>query len=233
MDKRTQVRQMFGGIARRYDLLNSLMSLNLDRHWRAVMVDRAALTGTERILDIGTGSGVSALALGRALTKGGRAVGMDFVWPMLEVAQEKTHRLTNGAAPPVDWVLGDGEAVPFGDAQFDRVTTAFVLRNLSDLDCGFREMARVTVPGGRFLTLELTRPTAPVLKQGFQLYSKWLPVLGGWLSERSAYRYLPESIRVFPEPSEVCARLEKAGWTDAVAEPLTGGLVHLFTATRA
>ena len=224
---------MFGGIARRYDLLNSLMSLNLDRYWRSVMVRRAALTGSECVLDIGTGSGVSALALAQTLQGGGRVVGMDFVWPMLEVAQGKARALTNGVSPPVSWVLGDGEAIPFPEARFDRVTTAFVLRNLTDLNRAFREMARVTVPGGRFLTLELTKPTAPVLKQGYVLYSKWIPVLGGLVSEREAYSYLPESIAAFPEPPAVCSMLEDAGWRDAAAEPLTGGIVHLFTATRA
>ena len=233
MDKRTQVRQMFGGIARRYDLLNSLMSLTLDRRWRAVLVRRAALTGGERVLDIGTGSGVSALALACNITGRGRVVGMDFVHPMLQVAQEKTRAITNGTAPRVSWVLGDGEAIPFPDESFDRVTTAFVLRNLSDLARAFREMARVTAPGGRFLTLELTRPTAPILKQGYQVYSRLVPALGGLLSDKRAYTYLPESIAAFPEPTVICAMLEEAGWRDATAEPLTAGVVHLFTATRA
>lgn len=232
MDKRTQVRRMFSGIAPRYDLLNSLMSLSLDRHWRAVMVQKAALEGGEWVLDIGTGSGVSALALARPLSGGGRVVGMDFAWPMLEVAQAKSRALTNGRAGRLSWVSGDGEALPFPAGRFDRITTAFVLRNLTDLDRAFREMARVTAPGGRFLTLELTRPTAPVLKQGYQLYSKCLPLLGALLSDRSAYTYLPQSIAAFPEPAEVCIMLEAAGWRDARTTALTGGLVHLFTAVR-
>ena len=226
--KRAYVRGMFTAIAPRYDLLNHLLSLNVDRRWRRQAVGRlgweARPDGT--YLDLCAGTMDLAAALARAPGFRGRVVGADFVVPMLRRGRRKAER----AVP----VAADALALPFPDAQFDGAMVAFGVRNLADLDRGFAEAARVLKPGARFVVLEFTTPRFVPLRAAYLLYFRHiLPAIGRAVSKhRDAYRYLPESVLAFPDPDGLARRLAAAGFREARYELLTGGICALHHAAR-
>jgi demethylmenaquinone methyltransferase/2-methoxy-6-polyprenyl-1,4-benzoquinol methylase len=216
------VREMFGRIAPRYDLANHLLSYNLDRLWRRRTVKRvrAILDRPDaRVLDICCGTGDLALALRKA----GRArvLASDFCHPMLEAASRK---LPGG-------VLFESDALrlPLRDASLDLVTVAFGFRNLTDYDAGMREMRRVLRPGGTAAILEFSQPGNSLFAAVYKLYSRLiLPRLGGLITGApDAYRYLPESIRKFPDAPGLAEAMRRAGFHQVSYERLTGGSVAL------
>ena len=216
-EKAHQVREMFGAIARRYDLLNRLLSLGIDRAWRREATARAlekvrlekVQGDAPRILDVATGTADLALALKKAAPRA-EVIGVDFVSAMLELGRAKA------AKQGVDVRLeqGDGLALDFPDNSFDALTIAYGLRNFADYEEGLSEFYRVLKPGGRLVVLEFPPPPKGPFGQLFRVYFlKVVPILGGLLSgRRSAYTYLPDSVLKFPKPAELAAMMEGAGF---------------------
>ncbi|MGH7700247.1 MAG: ubiquinone/menaquinone biosynthesis methyltransferase [Gemmatimonadales bacterium] len=226
--KRRYVRAMFTALAPRYDLLNHLLSLNIDRRWRRQAVWRlgweARPDGT--YLDLCAGTLDLAATLAREPAFRGRVVGADFVIPMLRRGRAKAERL----AP----VGADALALPFPDARFDGAMVAFGVRNLADLDGGLAEAARVLRPGARFVVLEFATPRFAPLRAAFGFYfRRILPAIGRAVSKhRDAYSYLPESVRAWPDPDTLAGRLTAAGFRGVRFELLTGGICALHHGTR-
>jgi demethylmenaquinone methyltransferase / 2-methoxy-6-polyprenyl-1,4-benzoquinol methylase len=230
-EKAAHVRRMFSSIAPRYDLLNHLLSLNVDRRWRRRAV---ALLGPEsspdgRFLDNCAGTLDLAVEIARRPGFRGTVVGSDFALPMLLRGARKRERR------PIDAVCADALRLPYRDATFHGATVGFGVRNLADLDRGLREMARVLRPGGRLVILEFTTPAwQPFRALYFFYFLRVLPLIGRLISMHgSAYSYLPESVLRFPEPPELAARMEAAGFAAVSWDRLSGGIVALHTGVRA
>jgi demethylmenaquinone methyltransferase / 2-methoxy-6-polyprenyl-1,4-benzoquinol methylase len=229
-DKAAHVRRMFSSIAPRYDLLNHLLSLNIDKRWRRQAVDRLGWEARPegRYLDncAGTLDLAAELAARRGFT--GRVVGSDFTYAMLDHGRSKIERT------PVDAVCADALAMPFGDAVFDGATVGFGVRNLADLDAGLREFARLLRPGARLVILEFTTPVwQPFRALYFFYFLRVLPAIGRLVSRHgSAYSYLPESVLRFPEPAELAARMGTAGFDDVGWETVTGGIAAIHWGVR-
>jgi len=225
-DRAGNVRQMFGRIVPRYDLLNRLMSLGMDGRWRRAAAASARPAGA-RALDVGAGTGDLALELRRQ--GAAYVVAADFSAEMLAAARAKTAvcRDTRLAL-----ALADALHLPFPDATFDCVTNAFVLRNLADIPAGLAEMARVLTPGGRLVCLDMTQPPPGLFGSLYRWYfNHLLPPLAGAISgDRAAYRYLPHSLHGFPPAPDLAAILTDLGLSDARYRLLAGGTVALHTA---
>jgi demethylmenaquinone methyltransferase/2-methoxy-6-polyprenyl-1,4-benzoquinol methylase len=218
----SRVREMFGRIAGRYDLLNHLLSGNVDKRWRQVVTKRvrAAISGDALILDVACGTGDLSLSLFEST--GARVIGTDFCRPMLSIAAGKLPK-------EITLVEGDALWLPFKDSTFDVVTIAFGLRNLSDISSGLKELRRILKPQGRVAVLEFSRPSNPVLRTLFGIYFRnLLPLLGGIISgSPAAYTYLPSSVAQFPEQQQLVALIEQAGFDQVSYENLTGGIAAL------
>ena len=219
----TEVRAMFDRIAPRYDLLNRAMTAGLDGRWRRAAAAAADLAAGDRALDCCTGTGDLALALADRATASGQVVGVDFAERMLARAREKAAARGTSVA----FLAADALALPFDDGHFDAATVAFGIRNLSDLDGGISEMARVVRPGGRVVILEITTPQR--LRRFYEIwFDRAVPRLGRLLGrDGAAYSYLPASVRRFPEPPALAARMVAAGLDDVRWRPLAGGIVAL------
>lgn len=203
------VQAMFSAIAPRYDVLNRLLSLGIDRRWR-LQAARAALEGgAERVLDVATGTGDLAFAVA-AMAPSAEVVGIDFAAPMLERARAKA-RARRGR---VRFQVGDGAALAFPEGSFDAVTVGYGLRNFADVDAGLREFLRVLRGGGRLVVLEFPPPPGGAFGALYRAYfRRVLPAVGGLVSGRaSAYRYLPASVIAFPPPEALAARMRAAGF---------------------
>jgi demethylmenaquinone methyltransferase / 2-methoxy-6-polyprenyl-1,4-benzoquinol methylase len=229
-EKAAAVRRMFSSIAPRYDLLNHLLSANVDRVWRRRAVDRL---GWERApaglyLDNCAGTLDLAVELARRGGFGGRVVGSDFTYAMLERGTGKLSAL------PVEPACADALTLPFASAVFDGATVGFGVRNLADLDAGLAEMARVLKPGARLVILEFTTPQwQPFRSLYLGYFLRVLPLVGRLVSKHNtAYTYLPESVRQFPEPPELKAKMERAGFDEVEWKTLSGGIAALHWGTR-
>ncbi|MEM9826776.1 MAG: bifunctional demethylmenaquinone methyltransferase/2-methoxy-6-polyprenyl-1,4-benzoquinol methylase UbiE [Planctomycetota bacterium] len=241
LDKSGQrVSEMFRQIAPRYDLMNHVLSANMDRLWRrrAVQIlpfDNPALAGLPW-LDVCTGTGDLALAIRKKLGKLAKendshepveVIGTDFCNAMLDIAREKSRDQTL----PVDFREADSQSLPFPDDRFAAVTVAFGLRNVADTDQGLREMTRVCAPGGRVLVLEFSRPRMPGLRQVYSFYFKRvLPRVGQFFArnDKSAYEYLPQSVSEFPDYEALAERMTATGLTHVQFRPLTIGVATIY-----
>lgn len=226
-----RVREMFAAIATRYDLLNHLLSGNVDQRWRRLVVKTVAanLPATDaRVLDVACGTGDLSLALA-AGTKA-QVVGLDFCRPMLDIAVAKS--ADRGLAVP--FVEGDALQLPFHDRSFDGVSIAFGLRNLASFEGGLSELFRILRPGGTVAVLEFSTPRMPILRTFFRVYfTKLLPLLGGLISgSKSAYEYLPDSVSRFPDQASLVALLQQAGFGEVTFQNLTGGIAALHIGKR-
>ena len=224
---------MFDAIAPRYDLLNRLLSAGIDRRWRARAVRSLALTGRETLVDVCAGTADVALeAVGHASPGAARAIGVDFASAMLALGSKKA--AARGLSRRVRLVRGDALRLPVADGVADAATVAFGIRNVSDAEAGCAELARVLRPGGRLAILEFGVPRLPGLGAAYRWYfSTVLPRVGRAISGHSgAYSYLPASVGTFTPPPEFAAMLEHAGFADVRADPLTFGVVYLYSARR-
>lgn len=227
--KKAQVEAMFDAIAPRYDLLNRLLSLGIDRGWRtkAVRFAAAALDGRpRRVLDVATGT--ADLAVEALRMEPEEVVGVDLSEEMLARGREKLRE--RGLGDRVTLQRGDAENLPFPDDHFDAALVAFGVRNFEHLQAGLREMRRVLRPGGILVVLELSTPRRFPFRQLYDLYTlRLLPLVGRLVSgDRGAYTYLPESIRAFPDGPAFLRQLEQAGFTDRAERRLTFGVASLY-----
>lgn len=225
--QRAAVRDMFAGIARRYDFLNHALSLNIDKRWRAkvsallsdVLADEKSV-----VLDIACGTGDLTIEL--ASHSKGRVLGTDFCRPMLDIAHTKDHSLP--------FIEADAMSLPFPDGYFDAVTIAFGLRNLPNFRNGLIEMNRILKPGGTLVVLEFTTPIVPGFGRLFNFYfSHVLPRIGGIVSgSRGAYEYLPDSVSKFPAQKELAALFGEVGFSEVKYSNLTGGIAAIHSGIR-
>jgi demethylmenaquinone methyltransferase / 2-methoxy-6-polyprenyl-1,4-benzoquinol methylase len=229
-EKAAHVRRMFSSIAPRYDLLNHLLSLNIDRTWRKRAIDRL---GWEKqpggvYLDNCAGTLDLAAELARRPGFDGRVLGSDFTFEMLRHGQHKAARL------PIDSICADALALPYPDALFSGAVVGFGVRNLADLDSGLHEMARVLKPGARLVVLEFTTPGwQPFRGLYFLYFRRVLPLIGRLVSRHgSAYDYLPASVLRFPEPPQLAERIRAAGFNSVQWKRLSGGIAALHWGER-
>jgi demethylmenaquinone methyltransferase/2-methoxy-6-polyprenyl-1,4-benzoquinol methylase len=217
--KAQAVRSMFDAIAPRYDLVNRIMTFRLDVGWRRRTVRALGVPAGSRVLDVACGTG----DLCRELTEAGfRPVGTDLSFGMLAAART--------GAPLVH---GDALRLPLPDGAVDALTCGFALRNFTDLGGFLAEAARVVRPGGRIALLEVAEPPNRLLRWGHSVYfGKVVPRIGGLLSDKAAYQYLPRSVAYLPEPAELVATIAAAGFPDAERALLSGGIAQLLTGTR-
>ena len=229
-----RVRQMFGEIAGRYDLLNHVLSLGIDLSWRRKTVRLVPpKPDGGPILDVCTGTGDLALAYWKASGRKARIVGADFCQPMLALADRKGRRA--GAEKQITWLEADAQQLPFPDDMFQIVCVAFGLRNVSDTDRGLREMARVCLPGGSVAVLEFSMPSLWPLGPLYRWYfRRVLPRIGQALARnhQSAYNYLPASVGQFPQGEELAARMRAAGLVQVEYHRLTLGIATLYVGRK-
>jgi len=229
----TRVRAMFGEIAARYDLLNHLLSMNVDKYWRWRTVRQAPPQGPEPILDLCTGTGDLALAYFRAAKGLTPVVGADFCRPMLERARQKAARQRDGDR--MSFVEADAQRLPFADNYFQLVCVAFGLRNITSTARGLAEMVRVCRPGGRVVVLEFSLPTWQPFKAIYGWYfRRVLPRIGQLLARnrQSAYNYLPQSVGEFPQGAALAAQMQAAGLGEVRYTPLTLGIATLYVGQK-
>ncbi len=232
MPAKEHIRKMFDGIAPSYDRLNHLMSLGVDRRWRRRAL-RETVDGTpQQVLDVACGTGDSTIAVARAAAPGSLVTGADISEGMRSLVAEKAAKA--GVADRIRLVVADGEAMPFSDASFDRLTCAFGIRNFEHKEVGLKEFHRVLKPGGRAVVLELSVPQNRLLRALYDLYFLHiLPWVGGLVSgDKAAYKYLPASVHAFPAPDAFCAMLRDAGFARVRHTALTFGLCRLFVGEK-
>ena len=230
MPEGRQVQQMFSAIAGKYDVLNHVLSGGVDFWWWWRMARRAGAAPGKRFLDVAAGTGDSSVALAR---QGAEVVSTDFTHAMLRLGPGKFRK--KGLTERI-WASSDADAqrLPFRDASFDGVTICYGIRNVEARALAYAEFLRVLKPGGQLTILEFSTPVFPWLKAFYDWYShRVLPRVGAWISgDASAYTYLPESIRAFPDQRALATELEQAGFQNAGWTNLTGGIVALHTGTK-
>ena len=225
-----RISAMFDAIAKRYDLLNHVLSVGLDVRWRARAIRDAQLAPDARVLDLCTGTADFAIA---ALhdAPNARIVGVDFAGAMLRVGLEK---LRARGLDRISLVRGDATRIPVRDAWADAATIGFGIRNVAEPEAALRELARVIKPGGRLVILEFGEPIVPGIRGMYNWYFRVvLPRLGKLVSKhQSAYSYLPASVGTFPPPATFAATISSHGFRDVRPVSLTLGIVYLYVATR-
>jgi len=226
--KKVQIEEMFDDISKRYDFLNHFLSMGIDRGWRKKVIKEIKAVPHHAILDIATGTGDVAIAASGLDTQ---ITGLDLSEKMLDVAREK---VSKRGINNIELIKGDSENLPYDDATFDVVTVSFGVRNFEDLRKGLSEMQRVLKPGGKLIILEFSYPSKFPVKQLYHFYnSTLLPFFGKVISGSStAYTYLPESVKAFPEGQNFLDLLESSGFEKTGQKRLTFGISSLYTAFK-
>jgi demethylmenaquinone methyltransferase/2-methoxy-6-polyprenyl-1,4-benzoquinol methylase len=225
------VREMFSGIATKYDFLNHFLSANVDKRWRRLVSQKlrdVLENPSAQVLDVACGTG----DLSVELQKSGKAkvFGTDFCRPMLEIAADKNAK----NAQNIPYIEADGMNLSFADQTFDAVTIAFGLRNFSNWQNGLIELHRILKTGGKLVILEFSTPVIPGFRQAFQFYfSNVLPRIGGAVSgSRGAYEYLPDSVSKFPDQKNLAKMMNETGFSDVEYKNLTGGIAAIHSGTK-
>jgi demethylmenaquinone methyltransferase/2-methoxy-6-polyprenyl-1,4-benzoquinol methylase len=230
-DKGRGVRQMFDDISDRYDLLNRVLSLGIDRRWRRFAVSQLSIPKNGLVLDIATGTCDVALEIAAQTDPSVKIIGEDFTQGMLVQGQAKLKQSPSGER--IMLVNAPCEAIPHPDNCFDGVTIAFGIRNVVDREAGLREMVRVLKPGGRAVILEFSHPKNDFFRKIYYLYfRKVLPAIGGLLSKRSAYQYLPDSVLDFPVQNDFAAMMTEAGFVRVQYVDLTYGIATVYVGNK-
>ena len=229
--KTEQVRQMFDAIAPAYDFMNRAMTLGIDIWWRKLAVKRLKRIRPAAILDVATGTGDFAIQLNKSLHPQ-HITGIDLSQGMLDEARRKVK--DKGLEEKITFVKGDCMALPMADGTFDAVTVAFGVRNFEHLQQGYKEMARVLKPGGMLCVLKLSTPGNPLIRWFYDLYALHIiPAIGAMKSgDKTAYRYLPESIAAVPPGDDMLQLMRNAGLRDATFKCLTLGVCTIYTAVK-
>lgn len=224
-NKEKFVRDLFNSIASRYDLVNSLMTLGLDKSWRKYTVRQSELSSGGVGLDICCGTSMLTMELARAAAPTGKVIGLDFSENMLTVARENLKNFE--FKDKVELIQGNAMQLPFADNTFDCVTVGWGLRNVPDILTVVTEMTRVVKPNGKVVSLDMAQPSAPGFKQFYWLFfEKVIPAIGKlWAGNKGAYDYLHDSARVFPPQQELTRLFGQAGLVDTTYKNLTGGVV--------
>lgn len=230
-DRPAYVQTMFARIARRYDLMNRLMTFGQDRRWRRLVVQQARLRPGAVLLDIATGTGDIAFEA-RQQVPGARIVAADFTLGMLRVGQQRER--AGGSGAPLAWQGADALQLPYAARSFDAVTSGYLLRNVSDIPRALAEQVRVLKPGGRLVTLDTTPPPRNLLRPLIQFHLKWvIPLLGRIVAgDSSAYRYLPESTLSFKTAEELAELMRAAGLVEVGFRRLMFGTMAVHWGTR-
>lgn len=232
MPRKEKVREMFDNIAPTYDKLNHLMSMNVDRHWRRHALKEIVDGTPQRILDVACGTGDSTVSIAKAAAEGTTVIGADISEGMMALVAEKAEKA--GVGDRIRLEVADGEALPYADGSFDRVTCAFGIRNFENKGKGLAEFLRVLRPGGRAVILELSVPQNRLVRWVYDLYfSHLLPKIGGAVSgDKAAYRYLPASVHGFPPPADFCRMMTEAGFAGFRFRTFTFGLCRMYVGER-
>ena len=225
--KQRYVRRLFATIADDYDFITRFLSYGQDRRWKRRLVHLAGAGPSDRVLDLACGTGDLLFA---AADRAQSAVGLDITHRMLQLARARQR----GTRGNVALVTGDSLALPYDDERFDVVTTGYGLRNVPNLRAALAEVHRVLAPGGRFLSLDFNRPTSPVIRVAYHAY---LSVVGSMLGvvlhrDPNTYRYIPESIRLYPGAQGVGRLMDEAGFADVRIVPVFGGLMAIHSARK-
>ena len=230
LGKKEQITQMFDNVSDNYDFLNRVLTFGIDVRWRKKVVKIVRDQQAKNVLDIATGTGDLAIMLAQAGIE--KVTGLDLSPGMLEVGKKKVaqKKLDN----VVDMIVGDSENLPFDDASFDAITVGFGVRNFENLEKGLSEIYRVLKPGGSFVVLETSQPEVFPIKQGYQIYSKYvIPTLGKLFSkDKKAYSYLPESAAVFPYGEAFNNILLKTGFSTSKVFPQNMGIATIYHAIK-
>ena len=225
-----QIRRMFNRIAPKYDQLNRIISLGLDRSWRKRALHLLAPYAPQRVLDVATGTGDLAIEIIQTISSTKEVVGVDISEEMMRVGQEKVHQA--GLDTKISFERQDCTAMTFEADSFDAATIAFGIRNFSDIPAAAAELHRVLRPGGVLIIAELSVPTNPLLRLGYKLYAgQIIPLIGRLISkDRDAYTYLPKSIAAVPQRERMVEILRKAGFSEAFYESIFPGTCTIYVA---
>ncbi len=225
--KREQIAEMFDNVSPKYDFLNHLLSGGVDFWWRKKAISMLRAEKPQFILDIATGTGDLAIEAEKQL-KPQKIIGVDISEGMLSFGREKMKKL--GLEKTIEMQMGDSEKLLFDNNTFDAVIVSFGVRNFENLEKGLTDMCRVTKQGGTCMVMEFSNPKTPIIKELYWFYNKYiLPTIGKMVSsDSSAYSYLPESVRAFPEGNDFLAIFEKAGFRQTKCIPLTFGVCSIY-----
>ncbi len=234
-ERSEQVREVFDGIAGRYDLANHVLSAGVDFYWRRAAVGMTEPVKEDRVLDMCCGTGDFAFSFAQGGV--GHVVGCDFSCEMIELAKVKQQKFAakqKACEAGFEWKVGDCTATDFADGSFDIVSCAFGVRNMADLSAGLSEMHRVLRSGGRACILEFTLPKNFLIRWVYLLYFRWvLPLVGGLISGKlSAYQYLSSSVRKWDRDVDLAGELKEAGFAEVLVRPMSFGIASVYVAVR-